>query len=107
MAFVSPEKSDVVGNADKANAVVAFRNALPSSSYGVIDSGWKKQFDIHNQTDRFIPLNADIAGLTVLTQNQLEHSFHQQVFLEEILEMLVLLHGIHLLQIEINFTQGY
>lgn len=67
MAFVSPEKSDVVGNADKANAVVAFRNALPSSSYGVIDSGWKKQFDRHNQTDRFIPLNADIAGLTVLT----------------------------------------
>ena len=67
MAFVSPEKSDVVGNSDKANAVVAFRNALPSSSYGVIDSGWKKQFDRHNQTDRFIPLNADIAGLTVLT----------------------------------------
>ena len=67
MAFVSPEKSDVVGNADKANAVVAFRNALPSSSYGVVDSGWKKQFDRHNQTDRFIPLNADIAGLTVLT----------------------------------------
>ena len=67
MAFVSPERSDVIGNADKANAVVAFRNALPSSSYGVIDSGWKKQFDRHNQTDRFIPLNADIAGLTVLT----------------------------------------
>ena len=67
MAFVSPERSDVIGNADKANAVVAFRNALPSSSYGVIDSGWKKQFDRHNQTDRFIPLNADIAGLTVAT----------------------------------------
>jgi phage tail sheath protein FI len=38
-----------------------------SSSYVVADSGWKYQLDKYNNTYRWIPLNADIAGLCVYT----------------------------------------
>ena len=39
VAFVSPEQSDVVGNAgDEATDVIAFRDSLPSSSYAVLVS---------------------------------------------------------------------
>jgi phage tail sheath protein FI len=40
-----------------------------SSSYVVADSGWKYQFDKYNNTYRWIPLNGDIAGLCVYTDN--------------------------------------
>jgi phage tail sheath protein FI len=38
-----------------------------SSSYVVADSGWKYQLDKYNNTYRWMPLNADIAGLCVNT----------------------------------------
>ena len=68
MVFCSPERSDVVGTTNQAANIVDFRNALPSSSYGVLDSGYKKQHDIINNVWRHIPLNADIAGITVRTE---------------------------------------
>jgi phage tail sheath protein FI len=40
-----------------------------SSSYVVADSGWKYQFDKYNNVYRWIPLNADIAGLCVYTDS--------------------------------------
>lgn len=39
------------------------------SSYCVIDSGWKYQYDKYNDTYRWIPLNADIAGLCARTDS--------------------------------------
>ncbi len=70
VAFLSPERSDVVGNTgDELNDVLAFRNQLPSTSYSVLDSGWKFQFDKFNDKFRFVPLNGDIAGLAVRTDN--------------------------------------
>ena len=68
VVFVSPEQSDVVSNAgNEATDVVAFRNSLPSSSYAVMDSGWKYQYDRYNDVYRYVPLNGDTAGLAVRT----------------------------------------
>jgi len=66
--FISPEKSDVVDNAgDEVVDIVAYRNVLPSSSYVVMDSGWKYQYDKYNDVYRWVPLNGDIAGLCART----------------------------------------
>jgi len=70
VVFISPEKSDVVGNGSSASLaqnVVDFRNNVRSSSYAVLDSGYKYQYDKYNDVYRYIPLNADIAGLCVRT----------------------------------------
>ena len=71
IAVISPERSDVVDNATysgkQAEDVVAFRNSLPSSSYGVMDSGWKYQYDKFNDVYRYVPLNGDTAGTMVRT----------------------------------------
>lgn len=69
VTFVSPAKSDVVqavGN--EVNNIIQWRNNLNlSSSYGFADSGWKYQYDKYNDLYRWVPLNGDIAGLTVRT----------------------------------------
>jgi len=68
MVFISPEQSDVVNNdGGEVTAINDFRNLLPSTSYAVIDSGWKYQYDKYNDTFRYVPLNPDVAGLVVRT----------------------------------------
>ena len=68
VAFVSPELADVVNNAgSEATDVTGFRDTLTSSSYAVLDSGWKYQYDRYNDVYRWIPLNGDTAGLAVRT----------------------------------------
>ena len=68
VVFCSPEQADVVDNAgSEATDVVAFRNGLPSSSYAVMDSGYKYQYDRYNDVYRYVPLNGDTAGLAVRT----------------------------------------
>jgi len=68
IAFVSPEFNDVVNNpGNEVPDSIAFRNLLVSSSYAVMDSGWKQQYDKYNDVFRWVPLNADIAGLCVRT----------------------------------------
>ena len=70
VAFISPPRSAVVGNpGNEVEAAIAFRTLLPSTSYAVLDSGWKKQFDKYNPTsqDMWVPLNPDVAGLCVRT----------------------------------------
>lgn len=70
VVFVSPQKDDVVNNAgDETTDTVAFRNSLRSSSYGVMDSGYKYQYDKYNDVYRWIPLNGDTAGLCVRTDS--------------------------------------
>ena len=70
MLFVSPKQTDVVNNSTAASAIVSTRNGYGSSSYVVMDSGYKYQYDKYNDTYRWIPLNGDIAGLTVRTDNE-------------------------------------
>ena len=72
VAFVSPQDNstgDVIsGNGSTVtDALVTYRNALTSTSYGVMDTGFKYQYDRYNDVYRWIPLNGDIAGLAART----------------------------------------
>jgi phage tail sheath protein FI len=68
VAFLSPPRSAVVDNIDlEADDIVTHRNTLTSTSYAVMDSNWKYQYDKYNDTYRYLPLNGDIAGLCVRT----------------------------------------
>jgi len=65
VVFISPERSDVVGVSNshtQTNNVKNFYLNFSSSSYAVLDSGYKKTYDKYNDVYRFIPLNGDIAG---------------------------------------------
>ena len=70
VVFVSPQKADVVNNVgNEANDTVTFRNSLRSTSYAVLDSGYKYQYDKYNDLYRWVPLNGDVAGLCVRTDD--------------------------------------
>ena len=70
VAFMSPPEPSVVNVAteytQQAN-VMAYYNALSSSSYVVYDSGWTKQYDKYNDVMRWVPLNGHIAGACART----------------------------------------
>lgn len=73
IVFVSPEYSDVVNNqVDPASDVVTFRDSVRSTSFAVMDSGYKYQYDKYNDVYRWIPLNGDIAGLCVRTDREFD-----------------------------------
>ena len=71
IAVFSPREADVVNNSGYAGSevddIVAFRNTLPSTSYAVIDSGWKYQYDKYADRFRYVPCNGDTAGTMVRT----------------------------------------
>lgn len=69
VVFVSPEKEDVVNATSPEAKVVEFRNSLRSSSFAVLDSGYKQQYDKYNDLYRWVPLNGDIAGLCARTDS--------------------------------------
>ena len=71
VVFVSPELGDVVNNTagDIEQDVVAFRNALRSTSYAVLDSGYKYMYDKYNDLYRWVPINGDTAGLCARTDD--------------------------------------
>lgn len=68
LAFISPDKRDVVFNVgEEVNDILEFRSVLRNSSWGVLDNGYKYQYDKYNDVYRWVPLNADIAGLCART----------------------------------------
>jgi hypothetical protein len=68
VAFISPEKNKVLNNyGNEAISLVNWRNALRSTSYAVLDSGYKYQYDRYNDVYRWVPLNGDMAGLCART----------------------------------------
>ncbi len=71
IAFVSPNDNGapIIGDTSEAiEKILAFRTALNlSSSYGVMDSGYKYQYDKYNDVYRWIPMNADVAGVCAYT----------------------------------------
>ncbi len=79
VAFFSPEKADVVGASSSSVAtdnVIDHRNTVnQNSSYAVMDSGWKRGFDKHNDKFRYVPLNGDIAGLCARTDSERDPFF--------------------------------
>lgn len=71
MLFVSPPSTDVIDNTgSEALAISNLITTLTPSSYVVIDSAWKYQYDKYNDVYRWLPLNADIAGLCARTDIQ-------------------------------------
>jgi hypothetical protein len=73
VAFVSPQDTvsggPIIGNTStQTDSIVAFRNAMNTiHSYAVMDSGYKYQYDRYNDKYRYVPLNADVAGLCART----------------------------------------
>lgn len=68
VAFISPDRADVVNNVgSEMDDIVEFRNALSNSSYAVMDSGYKYAYDKYNDVYTYVPLNGDVAGLAVRT----------------------------------------
>lgn len=72
IVFFSPKLSDVLNKtqSDAVASVVQTRNTIArSSSYAVMDCGWKLQYDVYNDVYRWVPLNADVAGLCALVDS--------------------------------------
>lgn len=84
VAFVSPPASTLTsgtltdpaqdqnfaGYSGPSDVISWRQNTLNvNSSYVVIDSGWKMIYDSYNDKNRWIPLNSDVAGLAVETEN--------------------------------------
>ena len=81
VAVISPHRYDVVSDPDPSapsvaryltteqitNNIVEFFAPISSSSYAILDSGYKYTFDRFNNKFRYIPCNADVAGLCVRT----------------------------------------
>ena len=70
MAVVSARRSDVVtsqSSTDKTTNIIEFFNLLGSSSFAIFDSGYKYIYDKYNDSYRYIPCAADVAGLCVGT----------------------------------------
>ncbi len=72
VAFVSPFKGNQVGTGGTALTTVQqrtntlnFFNNVTSSSYAVLDSGYKYMYDRFNDKYRYVACNGDIAGLCV------------------------------------------
>ena len=74
IAFISPEDKTTgeilisgPGQASVTTDIIAYRNMLTSSSYAVLDSGYKYQYDRYNDKYRYVPFNGDVAGLCART----------------------------------------
>lgn len=72
VAFVSPTLAAAQDSSDPTTAIVTYKTSTlnKTSSYTVMDSGWKYMYDKYNDKYRWIPLNGDIAGLCARTDQQ-------------------------------------
>jgi len=71
VAFVSPPSSAVVNQAgSEVTNITTWNTTLArSTSYAFADSGWKYLYDKYNNAYRWVPLNGDMAGLCVYTDD--------------------------------------
>jgi phage tail sheath protein FI len=72
IALISPERTSngdtIIGaTSTEIGYITAYRDALSSTSYAVMDSGAKYQYDRYNDKYRYVPLNGDVAGLCART----------------------------------------
>ena len=79
IAVISPPRAAAVNNSTyigkEVDDIIAYRNSLPSTSYAVLDSGYKYIYDKYNDIYRYVPLNGDTAGLMVRTDNETDPWF--------------------------------
>ncbi len=76
IAFVSPFKGNQIGSGGSALSSVQqrtntlnFFTAVTSTSYAVLDSGYKYMYDRFNDKYRWVATNGDVAGLCVSTSS--------------------------------------
>lgn len=70
IALISPDDQIIVNNpGNEATSIVNWRGAVRDTSYAVMDSGYKYRYDKYNDVYRYVPMNGDIAGLCVRTDN--------------------------------------
>ena len=72
VVFISPYRAATVGvtsTITQTDNVVGAADTLPSSSYAVMDSGYKFMFDKYNNVYRYVPLCGDTAGLCAYTDS--------------------------------------
>ena len=70
MATISPHRANLVGETNtttQTDNLLKYYSPITSSSYAVLDTGWKYMYDRFNNEFRWIPTNGDIAGLMVRT----------------------------------------
>ena len=68
VAFLSPPMDDVVNNSpNEVTDLTTTNTAYGSSSYAVMDSAWKYQYDRYRDVFFYCPMNGDIAGLCART----------------------------------------
>jgi phage tail sheath protein FI len=70
VAVVGPHRADLVNvtnTTTQTDNLVEYFSPLSSSSYGIFDSGYKYTYDRFNNEFRYVPCNADIAGLMCRT----------------------------------------
>ncbi len=70
VAVISPRRSDVINSstsAVKTENIVDFFSGIASSSFAMFDSGYKYIYDKFNDTYRYVPCAADVAGLCINT----------------------------------------
>jgi hypothetical protein len=70
VACIGPHRADLIGitnTTTQTNNLIDFFSSLNSSSYAIFDSGYKYTYDRFNNKFRYIPCNADVAGLMTRT----------------------------------------
>ena len=74
VATISPRRADllsgdvaITNTNTQTDNVIATMDQVNSSSYAVLDSGYKYTFDRFNNKFRYIPTNADVAGMMART----------------------------------------
>ena len=74
---LSPDSDAVVEQSSgQATAILTDAAAITTkSSFAVMDSGWKLVYDPYNDVYRYVPLNGDIAGLMVASDQDSEPWF--------------------------------
>ena len=70
LVFISPEEADCVNKeGSEVTNIVARRNALPSTSYAVMDGNYMWRFDRHRSLYCWVPMNGDVAGICAQADN--------------------------------------
>jgi hypothetical protein len=65
--FAGSNVAAATKNTNAENTAIQMKNDIGSNSYAFIDSGYKQMYDRYNDIYRYVPLNGDIAGLVVRT----------------------------------------
>ena len=70
VATIGPHRADLVGvtnTTTQTDNLIKYFSPLMSTSYGIFDAGYKYTYDRFNNKFRWIPTNADVAGLMTRT----------------------------------------